>query len=167
MWPTLHRERKRGVPTSLLTDRAGFWNLLLITAYWTTQSELPEKSTAPFSSAQLGISEKTQVISNAVGIPNSTKAVHTIRWASPLSNVKNRYKHCYYISIQACESCLSSKPILHGCCQSLCISSVSWLRAPRTQIPFPIPSSLSFSWIFFFIPRIHIVSWEAGCHRAS
>lgn len=51
------------------------WNLLAITAYWTTQSELPENSTGPFSSAQLGISEKTQMISNATGVSNSTKAV--------------------------------------------------------------------------------------------
>lgn len=64
-WPTSHREKKQEAPTSLSTDS---WDLIM-SVYWASAvCELPEKPTGHSPSAELGISEKTQTISNAAVI---------------------------------------------------------------------------------------------------
>lgn len=129
--------------------------------------ELPEKSTTPFSSAQLGNLEKTQVISNATGIPNSIKAVDTVRWASPLSYVRQNTDINTAISIhvwilplfQAYSSWMLSIFSMH---------LLSWLaESSENTNTFPHSILTLIISIFFFTSRIHKVPWEASCHRAS
>lgn len=116
----IYRENKEFVPHSQQTELGS--EMLLITVYWVTVCELPEKSTGPFSSAQLGISEKTQMISNAIGISNSTKAVHTMS-QPPFKFERHSYFH-YTLS-----SCLSSTATVRGCC----VSSVSRVLAESSK----------------------------------